>query len=160
MGALLGSLPALPAFARRALGLGGDRLATHRRALGRALLVESRAAALRVLCRAPALRGRSALREAFEENMERAFRVQLRPDAAGTLFRLHADDLQRFAGLLLAAGDEARLRNRHEEDWYRNPRAVEQLRDEARLSPERTTTEAALQAGADALVTELATSVG
>jgi hypothetical protein len=155
MGALLGGLPAVPAFVRRALGLGGDRLATHRRAMARALLVESRAAALRVLCRAPALRGRSAFREAYEEHVARAFRVHVRADAAGALFRLHADDPQRFAGLLLAAADAAGLRDRHEEDWYRNPRAVEQLRDEARLSPVRTTSEAALRAGADTLAAEL-----
>jgi hypothetical protein len=150
----------VPAFARRALGLGGERLTTHRRAMAQAVLFESRAAALRVLCRAPALRGRSALREAFEEQIARAFRVHVRPDAAGALFRLHADDLQRFAGLLLAAGDAARLRERHEEDWYRNPRAVEQLRDEAKLSPERTTTEDALKVGADALATDLAAALG
>jgi hypothetical protein len=155
VGALFGALPAGSPFARRVLGLGGERLATHRRALGVALLVESRAAALRVLCRQGALNGRRAFREAFEEQLARAFRVAARPDVAGALFRLHPDDAQRFAGLLLAFAEAARLRERHEEDWYRNPRAIEQLRDEARLSPERVTTEAALTAGADAAYSEL-----
>jgi len=90
-----------------------------------------------------------------EEHLARAFRIAARPDAAGALFRPHADDQQRFAGLLLAGAEAARMREHHEEDWYRNPRAVEQLRDEAHLSPERTTTEAALTAGANAAYAEL-----
>lgn len=160
MGALFGALPATTPFARRALGLGGARLAEHHRALGLVLLVESRAAALRVVCREAALRGRSAFREAFEEQLARAFRVGTRPAMAGALFRLHADDLQRFAGLMLAFALAARLRERHEEDWYRNPRAVEQLRDEARLSPGRAVTEAELTAGADATYAEVAAALG
>jgi hypothetical protein len=159
VGALFGALPAGSPFARRALGLGGNTLAEHRRALGVALLVESRAAALRVLCRQSALSGRSAFREAFEEHLARAFRIAARPDAAGALFRPRADDQQRFAGLLLAGAEAARMRERHEEDWYRNPRAIEQLRDEARLSPERVTTEAALSAGADATYAELTSAL-
>ena len=154
-GALFGSLPWSTPFARRALGLSGARLAEHRRALGVTVLVASRAAALRVLCRRSALLGRRAFREAFEEHVARAFRMATKPDVAGALFRLHADDPQRFAGMLLGGATAKQLVERHEEDWYRNPRAVEQLRDEARLSPERTTTDAALAAGADALYDEL-----
>jgi hypothetical protein len=155
IGALFGTLPWSAPFARRALGLGTARLAEHRRALGVTVLVASRAAALRVLLRSSALSGRRALRERFEERTAQAFRVPLKPDLAGAVFRLHADDLQRFAGVLLAGAEHRHLVERHEEDWYRNPRAVEQLRDEARLSPERTTTEAALGTGADALYDEL-----
>ncbi|HVW25367.1 MAG TPA: hypothetical protein VHC69_08350 [Polyangiaceae bacterium] len=154
-GALFAALPWSAPFARRALGLSGARIAEHRRALGVTVLIASRAAALRVLLRAPALAGRRALREAFEENAARAFRVALSPALAGAVFRLHADDPQRFAGTLLAGGAHRQLVERHEEDWYRNPRAIEQLRDEARLSPERTAAEAALAAGADALFDEI-----
>jgi hypothetical protein len=155
MGALLGALPWNAPFARRALGLGSARLPEHRRALGVAVLVASRAAALRALLRSSALAGHRAFRDSFEEHAARAFRLALRPDLAGAVFRLHADDLQRFAGMLLAGAEFRRLVEHHEEDWYRNPRAVEQLRDEARLSPERTTTDSALAAGADALYDEL-----
>lgn len=155
VGALFGALPWSAPFARRALGLGGGRLVEHRRALGVTILIETRTAALRVLLRSSALAGRQALRESFEERTAQAFRAPLKPDLAGAIFRLHADDLQRFAGALLAGAEARRMIERHEDDWYRNPRAVEQLRDEARLSPERTTTEAALRTGADALYDEV-----
>jgi hypothetical protein len=151
MGALLGTLPASPAFARRALGVDGARLVDHRRGLSAALLVASRLAALRVLLRGPALAGRRALREAFESEVHRELGITLPATAAGAVFRLHEDDAQRFAGLLLSARTAAMLRDANDEDWYRNPRTVEQLRDEARLSPEPTTTDEALAEGAAAL---------
>jgi len=151
MGALLGALPWSASFARRALGLRGARLSEHRRALSLTVLFASRTAALRVLLRANALSGRHAFRQAFEEQVYRAVRVAIQPDLAGSIFRIHADDLQRFAGVLRAGAEWRRLVERHDEDWYRNPRAAEQLRDEARLSPERATTEAALTEGASVL---------
>jgi hypothetical protein len=155
VGALFGALPWSSPFARRALGLSGARLAEHRRALGVTVLIATRADALRVVCRASALASHRAFQETFEEQVARAFRVPVKPDAAGALFRIHADDLQRFAGVLLAGVQAKALIEKHEEDWYRNPRAIEQLRDEARLSPERTTTDRALATGADALYAEL-----
>lgn len=151
MGALFGTLPASSAFARRALGVDGARLVDHRRALSRALLVASRIAALRLVLRGPALSGRRAFREAFEGEAHRELGIALPATAAGTVFQLHDDDAQRFAGLLLAARTAAALRDKNDEDWYRNPRTVEQLRDEGKLSPDPNTTDAALTAGATAL---------
>ena len=46
--------------------------------------------------------------------------------------RVDAD--QRYLGLLLAASSYQHLRDQHDEDFYRNPRAVEQLRGEARFA--------------------------
>jgi hypothetical protein len=155
VGALFGGLPWSAPFARRALGLSGARLVEHRRVLGVAVLVATRAAALRVLCRAGALGGRRAFQDTFEEQVARAFRVPMKPELAGAFFCIHADDLQRFSGVLLAGAENEHLIEKHEEDWYRNPRAIEQLRDEAHLSPERSTTKEALAAGADALYAEL-----
>jgi hypothetical protein len=160
IGALFGALPATAPFARRALGVDASRLVDHGRILARVILLESRAAALRVILRPAAHAGRRALREAFEHHAIRAFHVPLRPEAAGTIFRLHADDPQRFAGLLLAFTRAARLQTGHDEDWYRNPRAIEQLRDEARVPALRTTTEEDLGRGADALIALLTRALG
>jgi hypothetical protein len=151
MGALLGALPVLPTFARRTLGIDASKLVDHGRLVARALLVETRAGALRVLLRSPALAGRRAFREAFEGETVRAFGVPLRPEAAGTLWQPRADDPARFAGMLLAARKAELLREAHDVDWHRNPRATEQLRDESHTSPEPTTTDALLTEGADAL---------
>lgn len=159
-GALFGALPVTAPFARHALGIDAARTEDHARILGRAVLIESRAAALRVVLRPAALAGRRAFREAFEYHAFRTFRVPLRPDAAGTIWQLHADDPQRFAGLLLSATRAAALQNHHNEDWFRNPRAIEQLRDEARVPPRRTTTDAALAEGADGLNDFLSRALG
>jgi hypothetical protein len=159
MGALLGTLPASSAFARRVLGVDGARLVDYCRGFQAALLVESRVAALRVLLRGPALAGRRALREAFEGEVHRALGLVLPATAAGSIFRLHEDDTQRFAGLLLAAAKANAFRNANDVDWYRNPRTVEQLRDEAQLSPEPTTTNEALAAGLDALEAALTSAL-
>lgn len=133
-GALFGWLPLSVPFLKRSLGLGTARSLSHRRALGRVVLLESRAAALRLLLRRPALDGTHALAEAFEALTERIFGFGLPPAAAGALFRLHSDDAQRFAGLLFAAAQTRRLIQEHDEDWFFNPRAAEQLRYEAMRS--------------------------
>ena len=67
------------------------------------------------------------------------------------MFRIHVDDGSRFAGVLLAAGQHAQWRDEHDEDWFRNPRAADQLRSEAELSPEITCSTADLEAGTRAL---------
>ena len=67
---------------------------------------------------------------AFEELSQRCLGEPLPPRAAGSLFRLHADDGQRFAGLLLAAELADTLTRTHDDDWFRNPRAAEELRAE------------------------------
>lgn len=160
MGALFGLLPAVPSFARRGLGVDASRVAAHVRALSGVWLVGARLAALRVLLRAPALEGRRALRASYEEEVQRTLLVHVPGDAAGALVRLHTDDIQRFAGLLLGVSLLERLKVEHDEDWYRNPRAVEQLRDDARLSPEPTTTDDALAASGRALAELILRGVG
>ncbi len=159
-GALLGRLPAESSFARRALAVDTAKLRDHVRVFATALLIESRAAALRVLLRKAALEGRRSFAESFEDGVVRAFGVRLPPNVAGAVFRLHSDDPQRFAGLLLSSSFGRRLRDTHDEDFYRNPRAVEQLRDEAHLPPESQTSDAALIEAGDALYADLAHALG
>jgi hypothetical protein len=61
--------------------------------------------------------------------------VALPRRSAGALIRLRVDDAQRFAGLLLGAQRFFELVEAHDEDWFDNPRAADQLRSEARLVP-------------------------
>ena len=85
--------------------------------------------------RRAALRGQKALLESFEEQSVRACRVEPPRRTAGVFVRLHEDDQARFAGLLLGAATNQRLIESHDEDWFRNPRAIDQLRSEAALPP-------------------------
>jgi hypothetical protein len=152
MGALLATLPVTAPFARRALGLASIRLRDHQRVQTRVLLVESRVAALRVLLGRAARTGGAALSTTFQERSEHALGFALGEHYAGVLPRLQVDDPQRFAGMLLAAEQHFNLVERHDEDWYRNPRTAEELRDSADLSPEPRASAAAMDAGAAALL--------
>jgi hypothetical protein len=158
-GALFATLPGEAAFARRAFQVDPGKLTEYRRKFASAFLVESRTAALKVLLRKSALEGRKSFGQAFESGTERALGVPLPPDARGTLYHLENDDPQRFAGLLLSAARAAELRNEYDEDWYRNPRAVERMRDEARLSPEVTTSSEALTDAQGALYDSIASAL-
>ena len=70
---------------------------------------------------------------------------------AGALWHVHVDAAQRYAGLLTAAAKHEELTEQHDEDWYRNPRAVDQLRAETRLPPATTVSDADLDRGRAAL---------
>jgi len=159
MGALLGIVVTSEAFLRRKLELGRARAAAHRRSLARTLLIESRSLAMRVLLRGAALRGSTALGEAFQEQLERALFVELPLAAAGSIWQLNPDDPQRFAGLLSAFGRSVRFREEHDEDWFRNPRAAEELHAEAELSPATTMDTAELEGAARTAESELLAAV-
>jgi hypothetical protein len=160
LGAVFASVPLGQPFLRRTLDLGRDTAREQARALWRAALLESRALALRVLLRAAALSGRAALEAAFEEQVERVFGVIVPRTVAGSLWRLHVDDPERFLAPLLAARQVERLIELHDEDWYRNPRAADQLRSETSLPPETTLDGDELQDSSSALVRRLASELG
>jgi hypothetical protein len=156
-GALFGLLPGNAEFSRQRLGLGRGSVADHRRAIWRLVLVESRALALRVVFRRLALGGARSYVTGFEELVGRHFHAGLAGSrSAGVLWRLHDDDAQRLAGLLVASARTNQLVEAHDEDWFRNPRAIEQLRSEAELSPTVCVDESELAAGADELARSLA----
>lgn len=159
-GALLAGLPLTEPFARRVLGLSAGALRDQTRVIARVVLLASRSQALRVGLRAAALSGRAALENAFEEGMESSFGVVLPKASAGSVLRLHVDDAQRFAGLLLAASEAEQLTEAHDEDWFRNPRAIDQLRSEAALPPVRGVSPDALEAGARSLSRLLVRALG
>jgi hypothetical protein len=136
-GALFALVPSGESFARRKLGVPRSRLSDHRRELSRVLLVGARTSALRVVLREPTLSGAETLRRAYPELVFRALRVELAPRTAAVLLRSRLSDLERFAALLSAVARAKRLENVHDEDWYRNPRAVEELRETARHGLDR-----------------------
>lgn len=146
-GALFALLPAKESFARRKLGVMPTGMNDHRRSLARVLLVAAREAALRVSLRAPALAGASTLLRAYPELGEQALGVELHPALIGVVFTPRPGDAQRFAGLLLAAALDARLTEAHDDDWFRNPRAVEELREAARTPADTVADRAELERG-------------
>lgn len=158
-GALFALLLMNPEFLRRRLGAGKDAIKSAQRSFGTSLLIASRLAALRVLLRRAALTGSKAFLETFEEQSARVCRVELPRRTAGVFIRLHDDDPQRFAGLLLGARLLARLTEEHDEDWFRNPRAIDQLRSEAALPPAFHADPEALTEGARLLSATLNRSV-
>jgi hypothetical protein len=160
MGALLATLPRTRPFLRRVLGIGATRLREHERALARVVLLASRSAALRVLLRGPALRSAREFRDELEAQSARVLGTPLPGHVAGAVFRLRPDDPQRFAGWLLAATLDTHFTEDHDEDWYRNPRATDELRSTLELSPETATTREALNQGASLLRHSLYVGLG
>ena len=118
------------------------------------MLFETRARAFRVLLRAPVLRGHQAFRDAFAEQGVRAFGFELPPKAAGVLWQPRIEDVQHFTASFAAAERNRSLTNEHDEDWFRNPRAVEELRARARAL-EPTATGEAMTAGKGTLLGSL-----
>lgn len=147
---LFALLPTNARFLGHHLQVPRAALADVQRRLGQLWLVTLAQAALRLRLRAAALSGERAFRETFSELVNAELGVSLAPAAAGVLFRLDIEDEQRLLGSLLAAERERELIEAHDEDWFRNPRAIEQLRAEANrppqpfITPERA--EVALQA--------------
>lgn len=135
LGSMFALLPALRPFARQRMDVGPARLEGQRRGLARVVLMETRARALRVLLRGPALLGARPLRDAFEERTERAFGCHAPADLAGVVWQLDVCDAQRMLAPMLAATRIEQLTSDHDEDWFRNPRGIDQLRSEAGMPP-------------------------
>ena len=130
LGALLGSLPLSPAFAARRLGIGPSRVADPLRVLARASLANLRVAAFRVLLRDLLSGSTKRLLSELPEISHAALGFELEPSVVGVFIRVRPRDSQRLAGALLAASRYERLLQTHDEDWFRNPRAITELRAE------------------------------
>lgn len=107
------------AFHARVLGLGSGRAGDQARTLAAAALLDARFAALRVAARGGDFEALSAL--ALGAPLPRSL------DEAWPLRR--DEDLARWLGWLAAPPLVGRLREREGDDWFRNPRAFETLRD-------------------------------
>jgi hypothetical protein len=160
LGALFGLLPVLPAFAKTLLGLGRDRARRHVRALGLTLLIESRLLALKVRLRRPAFAGKSAMAEALEAGIEDALGAGVAGVLPHAFVRLRADDSQRFAGSLRAPARHEALTHEHDEDWFHNPRATEQLRAESALTPSFEIEKSDLEQGIEASYRFIVEAIG
>ncbi|HKO48638.1 MAG TPA: hypothetical protein VJV79_12990 [Polyangiaceae bacterium] len=150
VGALLGTLPLSPEFATRRLGLGPSRVRDQQRALARAVLVDLRVAAFRVLLRELLCSGKKRLHSELPELSHQALGFELPASAAGAFIRVRPRDSQRFAGALLAASRHETLLQTHDEDWFRNPRAIAELRAELSDPPQIPLSAERLSAGAGA----------
>jgi hypothetical protein len=134
--ALFALLPLNARFLHRHLEIPPHALADVQRRLAQIWLLDLATAAYRVRLRPHALGGEQEFREAFTELGHRDLNLSLPEQATGVLFPLGVEDEQAFVGRLLAARRELALLDEHDEDWYRNPRAVEQLRAEAHRPPQ------------------------
>ncbi len=135
-GALFAWLLLDPAFAARELGVQRTRFADYRRVLLRMWLHETRRAAIAVQVRQTALTSAQSGALTARELLSAEWRHDLGPEAALALVGTLDQAPARFAALLGAAAWSRRLRAAHDEDWYRNPRAGEQLRAEAERPPQ------------------------
>ena len=133
--ALLSLLPLNARFARRYLEISPHALPDVQRRIAQLWLLDLATMALRVRCREAALTGERAFREAFAELTHADLGLSLPLDTAGALPSLGIEDEQALLGRLTAVSRAEELVEAHDEDWFRNPRAAEQLRAEAHRPP-------------------------
>jgi hypothetical protein len=130
--ALFGTLVLEPAFHRRKLGLSRPAARQQVRSLGPAFVTWVRDAVFR--CHLPRLVCSNTRAVDFAELTERVFGRPSRPGWLGRVPRVDPDARHHLAGLLGSIRDRRRLRERFDEDWFDNPRALEDLRHENSLS--------------------------
>jgi hypothetical protein len=128
-GSLIALLPSQLTFDERRLDVAQKASADHQRSLSRVLLLGSRLAALRVILTAAVADGERAYRRAFSDVFAEGFGFELDPRLSHVLFA-DSGALPRFVGLLAAFERNHALREQCDEDWFRNPRAVGELRAE------------------------------
>lgn len=142
--ALFAGLPADPSFCARVLGLGRTRARDQARVTARALLLTLRLDAARArllhgarvgLPRSPLLLPRREGEARFEGETYRALGAPIPGALAGVVPDLRPGAALGFLGALLAARDRRLLVERHDEDWFRNPRAAEAIRGEESVFP-------------------------
>ncbi|HTM46404.1 MAG TPA: hypothetical protein VL137_15695, partial [Polyangiaceae bacterium] len=109
-------------FLKSALAAPAPKLPAARRALHRALLIESRVRAFKVLASHAALQGGAAFEEIFLGTLGSRFGFTVPSKATGSLFTPKKQAVQRFVGLMLAAAADTALTEAHDLDWFRNPR--------------------------------------
>jgi hypothetical protein len=154
-GSLFALLALNPVFAERRLDLDKSRRREHGRSTGAIVLLRVRSLALRVRLAGELASSLSGFSRAYPEETYRALGIEVSQRAAGLLFTPRPGDDARLAGLLLALALEAELTETHDEDWFRNPRAIEELRERARLPIEAQPDGDALARGEKLLVERL-----
>lgn len=147
-GWLFASLLDNQSFQRRHLEASPAQQADVRRAIARLGLVELRLRAFKVLLRRLLLdvdhRQRASELEALSA---RWAGVPLPRPLLAVVPRLQASDPQRLCAIGMATVRAAELVESHNDDWFRNPRAVDQLRSESDLPPKLLVAEEQVRAG-------------
>lgn len=154
-GACFASLLLEPSFLERRLGMARAQQREPRRRMARVVVIEWTVRALKVLLRAAALRAPGELPELFSELVSRYFGPNVPPTLALVWLRVYTDTPQRFAAVALGYALARRLREQHDEDWFRHPRAIEELRALAELSPRVDLDPVEVEAGGEQLRAEL-----
>ncbi|MFO0549339.1 MAG: hypothetical protein U0271_13180 [Polyangiaceae bacterium] len=129
---LFGALVLTPTFHQRKLGLGRERARRQAAAAARAALVASRWAAISAVSH-DLLAGAHGRRD-FEDFTARALGRGLPGSLLGVLPRHREDAPARFTGWVEGLLDARAMRDRFDEDWFDNPRAIEALRAEHHLA--------------------------
>ncbi len=121
-GALYASLPLLPSFHERALGLARGRATEEARLFTRAAFYRLRQLATRVALADDLEHGETS-RERFRERTAGAFGRPLEDGLAFAWPEPRIDERARALAALLAFAEVKDLERHFDEDWFRNPRA-------------------------------------
>jgi hypothetical protein len=137
LGYLLASLVTNLEWQKRALGVRPDKAREQVRALAFALLYAGHGLSLKVQLARAATRSASALEQAHTQNLIEMFGFELPRVFAGQVPKLDFDDAHALVGFWLGLSDHERLRQTHDVDWFRNPRAIEAvLEQSAAIGPD------------------------
>lgn len=128
MAALFASLVLVPSFHARVLALGRREVVGQLRALGRVTLLHLRVLALRAWLARESREGR--VPADLADQSARVLGAPLAPRLVGVVPRLDHAPEAKLDAALVALASHAGLRERFDEDWFRNPRAAEALREE------------------------------
>lgn len=132
--ALFASLVAEPSFHRHVLGLGRAASREQARRVAGALVVQLRHLAARVqVFDAFVELGEDEAMNAHAEATARALGSSVPGALAGVVLRYPRGLRLEWQGVLRGVLDRTALRDQHDEDWWRNPRAHEALRHEHAL---------------------------
>lgn len=153
-GALFALLPLHASFAERRLEIGRGRLDDYRRALARVVLLGAWLARARARLARTSAEGPAAYGRVFREWLPELLGFELDPRLAFVLLFDPNAEVELAATFVAAARDRA-LTERHDEDWFRNPRGVEELRGELESPPEPAADAALLAEGARTLAATL-----
>ncbi|MGC4065632.1 MAG: hypothetical protein QM784_13490 [Polyangiaceae bacterium] len=159
-GALLGALPRSAPFLRRALDLSSARARTHARALAVSSLIQTRLLALACLIRARVRTSGNQTRSEFEALSEDTFGFAFPRSLCGVVPRLHSDSGQRLLGPLLSSLWCERLVAEYDEDWFRNPRGIEAVRERIEVVPETSVTQEHAECALTTYVSQLTRDLG
>lgn len=154
-GWLFAALIATPTFQRRHLGGVASKQRDVQRFWGFVGVHELRLRALRVLLRQALQLDHRERPKTIEHLSERAWGQPPGRHLLGVLPQLRSDDAQRFCAVGLATLRAEALTEAHNDDWFRNPRAVDELRSQAGTPPEFTVTADTVSQGLTRYVAQL-----